>query len=829
MMASVRALVLALTFVSTSALLGRAAPLPAQQLNVHSLIAAGNYGAVHQATFGTPPVPAVAKVAGAATGESEELAQAYLQVEREANEAIADNPAARPYFPAYLGHTIVAGDTWLIWERLKQDPAGRTPSLADFVGAADTLPPHLGGLSGVLRHLLQCTSALHEIGYVHRDVKLDNVLIDLSALDDGEVAPLRLIDLGSSAMADGCTVLDAAFGRCTGIDPDASPCSPLYAPPEGFVDPEHPWAFDVFSIGVCVVRLALRCVTDDAQMAAFRKELCQCDGDLGQWVRTRLAATAVEPTLVQDLAAAFPQDVSSDGFALLSAMLRPDPAARPSVASLLAHPYVRGTSATDDPAAASAARVSDAPLPWLPELLDGESCEVQYFETTLRPLVVHVRLVPPLGVLLGEDNDEPESDGSDSGSGSSGSDDGGGGGLTVEGLVDGGAAAVSGAIQVGDRLVLLGGKDVREATLEDVTRWLGSRSGGRGRGVELAFERDCTADACDVRGTALASATTAARPDSWAAGRARLPGRRVGVVDAGAAASIGQRASMEDAHVLTSFTAIPRLATDSGHALSRSFVLAAVFDGHRGDRAAQYAATALPDAVRRAVERGEPAPLAAAYRDVADGYLRTGHQDGACATMALIGDNGLIELLNVGDCRALLGAMASDGTTGTADAGGGCVVELATRDHDAADELEGARIANLGGRVRCASNGAMRVAVDSTEGRWQVAVARAVGGSEWKAGGITDAAEVYSVQLHPRHRFLVLATDGVIGPLEDAGRPAATCAARSEPIAWRVAAAQEAGTRAEAIADALVACAARDGGTDNASCVVLLLGDSGGS
>ena len=118
----------------------------------------------------------------------------------------------------------------------------------------------------------------------------------------------------------------------------------------------------------------------------------------------------------------------------------------------------------------------------------------------------------------------------------------------------------------------------------------------------------------------------------------------------------------------------------------------------------------------------------------------------------------------------------------------------------------------------------MRVAVESAEGRWQVAVARALGGSEWKGGGITDAADVTSFRLASRHRFLLLATDGVIGPLEDAGR--FEFAERSEPIAWRIAAAQEAGSRATAIAQGLVACADREGGTDNASCIVLLLGEA---
>ena len=49
-------------------------------------------------------------------------------------------------------------------------------------------------------------------------------------------------------------------------------------------------------------------------------------------------------------------------------------------------------------------------------------------------------------------------------------------------------------------------------------------------------------------------------------------------------------------------------------------------------------------------------------------------------------------------------------------------------------------------------------------------------------------------------------------------------AARSRGVAWRVAAARAAGKSAGDIADGLVRCAAREGGTDNASCIVLLLG-----
>ena len=52
----------------------------------------------------------------------------------------------------------------------------------------------------------------------------------------------------------------------------------------------------------------------------------------------------------------------------------------------------------------------------------------------------------------------------------------------------------------------------------------------------------------------------------------------------------------------------------------------------------------------------------------------------------------------------------------------------------------------------------------------QVAVARALGGSEWRGAGISDAADVSTLRLSPSDRVLVLASDGVWGPL--ATRPA---------------------------------------------------------
>ena len=571
--------------------------------------------------------------------------------------------------------------------------------------------------------------------------------------------------------------------------------SPLYAPPEQFVDPEHPWAFDVFSIGLCVLRLGLRCLTTDEQLASFRDELRNSDGDLEKWLRTKLDATAVEPTLLSDLAAAFPPEAPSDGFALLCAMLRADPARRPSVDALLEHPFVSGGSGGGVVGSGEAPR-------WLDELLSGDSCEVTYYETIERPLAVRLRLKPPLGLLLGESDD---------------GDGGSSGGLTVDGLVDDSAAAMSGNVLVGDRLVSIDGQSVRSLGLDDVSAIISSPRRLKGQAIELGFERDCNAEGATSAGQTWMPLQWRRRPRSLCQleERRRVLGGNIRVLDAGLADSIGKRSRQEDASVLTSFTVAPLLAAgekNEGEAASASssYTLAACFDGHRGPRASRFGQSRLPEAVRKAVERGEPSPLAAGWRKVCELYGETGHQDGSCVSAALVAGDGRLELLNCGDCRAVL----------VSDVG---VVELTSRDHSADDPLEMERISQMGGKVECGAGGIGRVMVESEQGTFQVAVARALGGSEWKGGGITDAAEVSTARLAPQHRFLVLCTDGVTGPLEDAGK--STFAERSAPIAWRVAAAVDAGCRAGDVAEGLVRDAIRRDGSDNASCVVLMFGE----
>ena len=145
----------------------------------------------------------------------------------------------------------------------------------------------------------------------------------------------------------GCTLLDGILGRCAGYDASRSPCSPLFAPPERFVDAGHPFAFDVFSAGMLFLRLAWpSLLATDEQAAAFQAEIGRA-GSLSAWLAPQLTATVLPPELTGALAS-FPADDGSD-FALLAAMLAPDPARRPTVDAILAHPFLRGGAAEDAP------------------------------------------------------------------------------------------------------------------------------------------------------------------------------------------------------------------------------------------------------------------------------------------------------------------------------------------------------------------------------------------------------------------------------------------------------------------------------------------------
>lgn len=782
-------------------------------------LAYGQYGTVHAASaiVGDAVIDAVAKRAEARASHEGADAQAvtYLEVEAVVNTRLAAEVPPDRYgalFAKYLGEVERDGERWLLWQRVGR-PDGVARSLADFGGDAKGLQAATGLTPrDVLRQLLEAASALHEIGFVHRDIKPENVLVDGTSL--------RLIDMGSCAQLEGCPALERA-SACLGYDASRSPCTPEYAAPEKFVDPLYPWAFDVYSIAITLLKLCwplLRAPTDGAVLGAgsavddtkgalgltrFREQLERSGHDLDAWLRIGLGETALDPLLSASLDALPAGDASL--LAMPRAMLVSEAARRPSIDALLTHPCLSGNAAGGATNSGASASGKEAKLFFSPSALnvqlegfEPDGCVLPAWAVEEHPIALSVRLQPPLGLLLGELR---------------------AGGVTLDGFVEGlASAAAREALRIGDRLVRIEHTPVRRASVEQISALISARSRGGKDAVLLTFERDCgveTGDECPLPTEAvetlesmLASGGASAPDRSPAAtGTAASPI----VVAAGAASIIGGRSTQEDTTILTTLEVTP-----PGSASSTRFTLAGVFDGHRGPRASAHAAAMLPAAVKEALSRGEPSPLAVAWRATCESYRRTGHQDGSTATVVLASDDGRCQFLNVGDSRALLAAHA------TPD-GAPCTVAFATKDHSASDEAEIERIREGGGNVACGRGGVMRVAVDCPEGNWLVAVPRALGGSQWADAGICDTADVTTLRLDSRHAFILLGSDGVWGPFDGVGGASEGAERVACLVAEARATSRSPAPSAGEVAEMVVARAEGSGGTDNASCVILYL------
>lgn len=165
-----------------------------------------------------------------------------------------------------------------------------------------------------------------------------------------------------------------------------------------------------------------------------------------------------------------------------------------------------------------------------------------------------------------------------------------------------------------------------------------------------------------------------------------------------------------------------------------------VFDGHGGEKAAQYCADWLTAYIRN--EDSYPYDLGYAMKNaitsIDDDFVGTGYPDGTTAcTVSLVGGRRII-CANAGDSRAIV--VRKDGS----------VVRL-SRDHKPGMPDETRRISELGGRV-------------IYWGRWRVegllAVSRSIGDASLKPY-ITAEPEVCEYDVGKDDWFLVLSSDGV--------------------------------------------------------------------
>ncbi|MEW5300300.1 MAG: hypothetical protein WDW36_003240 [Sanguina aurantia] len=241
------------------------------------------------------------------------------------------------------------------------------------------------------------------------------------------------------------------------------------------------------------------------------------------------------------------------------------------------------------------------------------------------------------------------------------------------------------------------------------------------------------------------SPTPAAHSTGYPSWLTRDPSHYRPVLTSGVCSNTGPRDSMEDRNIIA-------------HNLcgSPDLHMMAVFDGHRGAGAADYAEAHLT-AVLGACCATADSPTAAlkqafiqleaGYRDVwqaeRDARLLLGRAEASfpgCTAVAALIVGSRLYVANCGDSRAVLCQSYRS---------------LAmSRDHTAALQDERERIVAAGGAVSWQHNG-WRI------GKSGLQVSRCLGDFDVKGGGVTAEPEVMSMQLTGQDYFLVLATDGL--------------------------------------------------------------------
>ena len=315
-----------------------------------------------------------------------------------------------------------------------------------------------------------------------------------------------------------------------------------------------------------------------------------------------------------------------------------------------------------------------------------------------------------------------------------------------------------------------------------------------------------------------ASDDAAAAADADAA--ADAPGLKVGC-----ASARGRRPSMEDRTVA--------FCTPAGDA-----AVAAVFDGHGGTAAAQFAAARLPSLLPNALDGGSDGDgrgaAAAAERAVralaADVRAELGHaEDGdgaparACGSTATVvvadAAGGGLGCAWLGDSGAALCRAPS--------ASGGPAARMLTSDHRPDRDDERARVEAAGGavgrRARVRDDGVEEpygpYRCYGADGRGGLAVSRALGDLALAAGGVlSDAPEVVAAEARndaaaeDGGAFVLVASDGVwdVLPPDDAAG-----------IAWDGGGAGGGGWCAQRASEAVVAAALARGTQDNVAAAVL--------
>ncbi|OVA14524.1 Protein phosphatase 2C (PP2C)-like domain [Macleaya cordata] len=221
------------------------------------------------------------------------------------------------------------------------------------------------------------------------------------------------------------------------------------------------------------------------------------------------------------------------------------------------------------------------------------------------------------------------------------------------------------------------------------------------------------------------------------------------IIEADAAEDKGSRHTMEDACVV-----LPDASLQFPGKLSRCAHFA-IYDGHGGRLAAEYAQNHLHANVLSAGLPRELMDVKAAKKAILDGMIVNlnsvlgitisgGWQDGATAACIwVLGQT--VFVANIGDAKAVVARSSpADNSQNHLDGASPLKAIVLTREHKA--------IYNAGGSV--SSNGRL-------QGRLEVS--RAFGDRQFKKVGVTATPDVHSFDLTEREHFIILGCDGLWG------------------------------------------------------------------